>query len=144
MLEVLDLTEIAQECLPSMFFLQCYIYQLTWPILLRLDMLEVLDLSEIAQECLPSMFFLQCTMDKLTWPILLRLGMLEVLDLSEIAQKCWHTCDQTRYRRDLPILGPQVRVMPDRPKLPIYMKSDFSLLPKAKTCLPITADACFI
>ena len=29
-------------------------------------------------------------------------------------------------------------------KLPIYMNSDFSLLPEAKTCLPITADACFI
>ena len=50
-----------------------------------------------------------------------------------------HTCDQTRYRRDLPILGPQIRVTPDRPKLPIYMNSDFSLLPKAKTCFTITA-----
>ena len=55
-----------------------------------------------------------------------------------------HTCDMTRFRRDLPILGSQIRVTPDRPKLPIYMNSDFSLLPKAKTCFPITADACFI
>ena len=54
------------------------------------------------------------------------------------------TCDQTQYRRDLPTLGFQVRVPPDRPKLPIYMNSDFSLLPKAKTCFLITADACFI
>ena len=60
------------------------------------------------------------------------------------AAKIQHTCDQTRYRRDLPILGPQIRVTPDRPKLPIYMNSDFSLFPKAKTCFPITADACFI
>ena len=57
---------------------------------------------------------------------------------------CAHTCDLTRFRRDLPILGPQIRATPDRLKLPIYMNSDFSLLPKAKTCFPITADACFI
>ena len=43
-----------------------------------------------------------------------------------------HTCDQTRYRQDLPILGPQIRVTPDRPKLPIYMNSDFSLCQKLK------------
>ena len=55
-----------------------------------------------------------------------------------------HTCDQTRYRRDLPILGPRIRVTPDRPKLPIYMNSNFLLLPKAKTCFLIFADACFI
>ena len=55
-----------------------------------------------------------------------------------------HTCDLTQFRQDLPILGPQIRVTPDRPKLSIYMNSDFSLLPKAKTCFPITADACFI
>ena len=47
--------------------------------------------------------------------------------------KSMHTCDQTQYRRDLPILGPQIRVAPDRPKLLICMNSDFSLLPKAKT-----------
>ena len=55
-----------------------------------------------------------------------------------------HRCDQSRFCRDLPILGTQIRVTPDRPKLPIHMNSDFSLLPKAKTCFPITADACFI
>ena len=54
-----------------------------------------------------------------------------------------YTCDQTRHRRDLPILGPQIRVTPNRQKLPIYMNSDFSLLLKAKTCFPIIADACF-
>ena len=26
----------------------------------------------------------------------------------------------------------------------IYINSDFLLLPKAKTCFPITTDACFI
>ena len=39
-------------------------------------------------------------------------------------------------------IGPQIRVMLNRLKLLIY--SDFSLLPKAKTCFPIIADACFI
>ena len=54
------------------------------------------------------------------------------------------TCDLYRSRQDLPILGPKIRLPPYRPKLLIYMNSDFSLLTKAKTCFPIIADACFI
>ena len=51
-----------------------------------------------------------------------------------------HTCDLSRSGVNLPIwrlpLGP-----PDEAaKIPIFMNSDFSLLPKAKTCFPITAD----
>ena len=42
-----------------------------------------------------------------------------------------------------------IRCLPLRPpdeaaKIPIFMNSDFSLFPKAKTCFPITTDACFI
>ena len=46
--------------------------------------------------------------------------------------------------QNLPILGPQIWVPPNRPKLRIYMNSNFFTFAKTKTCIQITADTCFI
>ena len=55
-----------------------------------------------------------------------------------------HTCDLSRSGVNLPIWRLPLRPADEAAKIPIFMNSDFSLLPKAKTCFPITADACFI
>ena len=55
-----------------------------------------------------------------------------------------HTCDISRSGVNLPIWRLPFRPPDEAAKIPIFMKSDFSLLPKAKTCFPITVDACFI
>ena len=56
----------------------------------------------------------------------------------------FHTCDLSRSGVNLPIWRLPLRPPDEAAKIPIFMNSDFSLLPKAKTCFPITADACFI
>ena len=55
-----------------------------------------------------------------------------------------HTCDLSQSGVNLPILCLPLRPPDEAAKIPIFMNSDFSLFPKAKTCFPITADACFI
>ena len=55
-----------------------------------------------------------------------------------------HTCDLSRSGVNLPIWRLPLRPPDEAAKIPIFMNSDFSLFPKAKTCFPITADACFI
>ena len=45
---------------------------------------------------------------------------------------------------NLPIWRLPLRPPDDVAKIPIFMISDFLFLPKAKTCFPITTDACFI
>ena len=58
---------------------------------------------------------------------------------------CWeHTCDLYRSGVNLPIWHLPLRPPDEAAKIPIFMNSDFSLFPKAKTCFPITTDACFV
>ena len=55
-----------------------------------------------------------------------------------------HTCDLSRSGIKLPIWRLPLRPPDEVAKIPIFMNFDFSRFPKAKTCFPITADACFI
>ena len=55
-----------------------------------------------------------------------------------------HTFDLSRSGVKLPIWRLLLCPPDEAAKIPIFMNFDFSLFPKAKTCFPITADACFI
>ena len=55
-----------------------------------------------------------------------------------------HTCDLSRSGIKLPIWRLPLRPPDEAAKILIFMNFEFSLFPKAKTCFPITADACFI
>ena len=61
-----------------------------------------------------------------------------------VSPSTYQTCDLSRSGVNLPIWRLPLRPPDEAAKIPIFMNSDFSLLPKAKTCFPITADACFI
>ena len=50
-----------------------------------------------------------------------------------------HTYDLSRSGVNLPMRRLPLRPHDEAAKIPIFMNSDFSLLPKAKTCFPITA-----
>ena len=54
-----------------------------------------------------------------------------------------HTCDLSRYDVKLPIWYFHLHSLDEAAEIPIC-NSDFSFLPKAETCSPITADACFM
>ena len=55
-----------------------------------------------------------------------------------------HTCDLSRSGIKLPMWRHPLRPPDEAAKISIFMNTDFSLLPKAKSCFPITEDACFI